>query len=242
MFSLRTLEGVTLGGNYWDIFDKYGINVRAGLDYLTNSYEKAIAEDGNAMRIINSSGIPIANWGSWSWKEIEAFGLDPKTYKIKTWFYPIQNFLKIFYELRPNYPDTALEPFISVCYYNWLAKYAQPSDEIDNLIYSVKLNTLKEFINGLGYSGAWKKAEAEINRKAQAAAAQAAAAQAAEAYAKAQREKAAESEKLKTEIDTSIKELQEMPTTTETATSTANVLPLAIIAGAAILLLLRGRK
>lgn len=252
MFSLRTLEGVTLGGNYWDSFKDYGLNVEAGLNYISNPYEKAIAEDGDAARKINAGVIPAASWlgtdanGVKNWsgagQEIQAFGLDPQTYKIKVWFYPVQTFLKIFAELRPNYPDTALEPFISICFYNWLAKYAQPSDEMDALIYSVKLNTLKELINGLGYSGAWKNAEAEINRKAQAAAAQAAAAQAAEAYAKAQREKAAEAEKLQTEIDKSIQELQEMPPTDETATSTANILPLAIIAGAALIFLLRGRK
>lgn len=209
----------TLGGNWWDRFAQYGIDVEAGFNYLTNPYEKNLARDPYITKSINSGSIPQASFlgnyddGSKAWnftgEQLEAFGLDPEQYKVKIWFYPIQTFFKIFNELKPNYPDTGLEAFIAICYYNWLAKYAEPSDELDALIYSVKLNSLKEFINGIGYSGAWKKAESEINRKAAAAQAAAQAAAAARVYAQAEAEKAAEAEKIRSQITTVIE--QDLP-------------------------------
>lgn len=234
----------TLGGNWWDRFAQYGIDVEAGFNYLTNPYEQNLARDPYITSDVNKNHISRASKyaGIWNFtgQQIEAFGLDPESYKVKIWFYPIQTFFKIFNELKPNYPDTNMEAFLAICYYNWLAKYSEPSDELDALIYSVKLNSLKEFLNGIGYSGAWKKAEAEINRKAAAAQAQAAAAAAARVYAQAEAEKAAEAAKIGSQITTVIE--QDLPEQIEGDLNLKNLLMIGVPVVVAIYFISRRKR
>ena len=209
----------------------HDLNIDMEMNAITNPYERAIAKDAYAQRFIMANIYPPkqGKFGD-SWdnagRELEALGIKPESYTIKMWFYPVQTFLKIYNSVYFNYPDVGPEARVSIAYYNWLGAYVEPQNEPDKTIYQIKKNTLKEFLNSIGYSSAWKKAEAEISRQGQAAQAQAQAAAAARAYEEAKRKQAEEAEKINNGV------LDEKP---------ANLLP--IVAGALLILfVLRRRK
>lgn len=215
---------------------------------ISNIYERDIAKDltiGNSLR---AGIIPQASWlgktkdGSKVWnyvgRENIAFGLDPSR-EVKAWFYPVQTFLIVYNELYNNYPDINAEERAALAYYNWLAKYFEPTTQPDANIYKIKVATLKEFLNGLGYSSAWKKVEAEQSRAGQAASAASAASAAAAAYKAAMEKKAAEAAAIEAQATTAQEEIiktvnKEKAPETETG-SGSSILPILGIAAAAAL-------
>lgn len=208
------------------------LNVDLEMSSITNLYERDIAKDFTVVRQLNNGIVPRAGrllgqegLESYAWKELDDLGFNPATYQPKMWFYPVQSFLKIYQDVYRNYPDVGTEARVAIAYYNWRAAYAEPQTEPESSLYKIKLNTLKEFINSMGFSSAYKKAEAEESRKGQAAQAQAAAAAAAEVYAEAKRKQAAEAERIQ-ESDSDI------------SVSSFPVLPVLAV-GALLLLLLR---
>lgn len=210
------------------------LNVDLEMSSITNVYERFIAKDLGVLKQLNSGIVPLAGrllgqegLESYSWKELDNLGFNPATYQPKMWFYPVQSFLKIYQDVYRNYPDVGTEARVAIAYYNWRAAYAEPQTEPESSLYKIKLNTLKEFINSMGFSSAYKKAEAEESRKGQAAQAQAAAAAAAEAYAAAKRKQAAEAERI-----------QESGSETDISVSSFPILPV-IACGAILLLVLR---
>lgn len=208
------------------------LNLDLEMSSITNLYERDIAKDITILRQLNNGIVPRAGrllgqegLESYAWKELDDLGFNPATYQPKMWFYPVQSFLKIYQDVYRNYPDVGTEERVAIAYYNWRAAYAEPQTEPESSLYQIKLNTLKEFINSMGFSGAYKKAEAEVSRKGQAAQAQAAAAAAAEVYAEAKRKQAAEAERIQ-ESDSGI------------SVSSFPVLPVLAI-GALLLLVIR---
>lgn len=209
------------------------LNLDREMSAITNVYERALSRDFDILRQLNGGVIPrAAVWGdskNWQWKQLEELGINPPSYDIKMWFYPVQSFLKIYNDVYRNYPDVGTEARVAIAFYNWRAAYAEPRKEPESTLYQIKYNTLKEFINSIGFSSAYKKAEAEVSRKGQAAQAQAAAAAAAEVYAEAKRKQAAEAERM-----------QESDSTTDISVSSYPVIPVLAV-GALLLLVLRRR-
>lgn len=209
------------------------LNVDQEMSAITNVYDRALSRNYEILRQINNGVIPRAGrFGdseNWQWQQLDALGINPLSYDIKMWFYPVQSFLKIYHDVYRNYPDVGTEARVAIAYYNWRAAYAEPQTEPESSLYKIKLNTLKEFINSMGFSSAYRKAEAEVSRKGQAAQAQAAAAAAAEVYAEAKRQQAAEAERI-----------QESDSTTDISVSSFPVLPVLAL-GALLLLVLRRR-
>lgn len=210
------------------------LNVDLEMSSITNVYERLLAKDTIVFKQLNSGVVPrpgrlLGKEGSESisWRELDALGFNPSTYHPKMWFYPVQSFLKIYNDVYRNYPDVGTEARVAIAYYNWRAAYAEPQTEPESTLYQIKLNTLKEFINSIGFSSAYKKAEAEVSRKGQAAQAQAAAAAAAEVYAEAKRKQAEEA-----------KRIQESDSPTDISVSSFPVLPVLAV-GALLLLVLR---
>lgn len=208
------------------------LNVDLEMSSITNVYERYLAKDTTVLRQVNSGIVPKASrlqegLESYAWKELDQLGFNPATYQPKMWFYPVQSFLKIYNDVYRNYPDVGTEARVAIAYYNWRAAYAEPQTEPESTLYQIKLNTLKEFINSMGFSSAYKKAEAEVSRKGQAAQAQAAAAAAAEVYAEAKRKQAEEAKKI-----------QESDSPTDISVSSYPVLPVLAV-GALLLLVLR---
>lgn len=208
------------------------LNVDLEMSSITNVFERNIAKDFEVLRQLKNGVVPRAGrlqegLESFSWKELDQLGFNPATYQPKMWFYPVQRFLQIYQDVYRNYPDVGTEARVAIAFYNWRAAYAEPQTEPESTLYQIKLNTLKEFLNSMGFSSAYKKAEAEVSRKGQAAQAQAAAAAAAEVYAEAKRKQAAEAERIK-----------KSDSTTDISVSSFPVLPLLAV-GALLLLVLR---
>lgn len=215
---------------------------------ISNPYERVIAKDLTVGRSLRAGIVPQASWlgktssGEKSWnyvgRENIALGLEPNR-EVKAWFYPVQTFLVVYEELYRLYPDINAEERAAIAFYNWLAKYAEPTTQPDASIYQLKISTIKEFLNGLGYSSAWKKVEAEQSRAGQAAAAAAAASGAAAAYKAAMEKKAAEAAAIEAQATAAQEEIiktvnKEKAPETETG-SVSSILPILGIAAAAAL-------
>lgn len=195
------MVGSTVRGCLGAIDTIYDLKVDTEMASISNPYERDISKDFTAGKPLRSGRVPQAGWlgktssGEKVWnyvgRENIALGLEPRR-EVKAWFYPVQTFLLVYEELYRLYPDINAEERAAIAFYNWLAKYAEPTTQPDAAIYQMKVATLKEFLNGLGYSSAWKKVEAEQSRAGQAAAAAAAASGAAAAYKQAMERKAAE--------------------------------------------------
>lgn len=208
------------------------LNVDLEMSSITNVYERYLAKDIEVLRQLNSGVVPragriLGQEESYAWKELDQLGFNPATYQPKMWFYPVQSFLKIYHDVYRNYPDVGTEARVAIAYYNWRAAYAEPRTEPESTLYQIKLNTLKEFINSMGFSSAYRKAESEVSRKGQAAQAQAAAAAAAEVYAEAKRKQAAEAERI-----------QESDSPTDMSVSSFPLIPVLAV-GALLLLVFR---
>jgi hypothetical protein len=226
----------------------YDLKVDTEMDSILNPYERDIAKDFTAGQALRAGRVPQAGWigktssGEKSWnyvgRENISLGLDPGR-EVKAWFYPVQTFLLVYEELYRLYPDINAEERAAIAYFNWLAKYAEPTTQPDAAIYQLKVATIKEFLNGLGYSSAWKKVEAEQSRGGQAAAAAAAASGAAAAYKAAMEKKAAEAAAIEAQATAAQEEIiktvnKEKAPETENG-SGSSILPILGIAAAAAL-------
>lgn len=218
---------------------------------ISNPYERDIAKDLTAGKQLRAGIVPQAAWlgktssGEKAWnyvgRENIAFGLEPSR-EVKAWFYPVQTFLIVYNELYNNYTYMNAEERAAIAYYNWLGKYFEPTTQPDANIYKLKVATLKEFLNGLGFSSAWKKVEAEQSRAGQAASAASAASAAAAAYKAAMEKKAAEAAAIEAQATAAQDEIiktvnQEKAPETETGTG-SSILPILGIAAAAALALM----
>ena len=171
-----------------------GLNRSAAMNALKNSL------DGNEWYVNNDSGVyrtfvergrvpqPMyletkeGKLWNFAGRQLISWGLNPETFKVKEWFYPIQSFLVIWYDVYHNNPTLNAEERAAISYYNWLGKYFEPRDNTEKNIYQYKLNTLKSFIAAAGFPSAIRKVEAEQTRAAQAAQAAQSASAAAAAY------------------------------------------------------------
>ena len=177
-----------------DAFIPTGLNRSAAMNSLKNSI------DGNEWYINNDSGVfrTLRDRGRtpqpsyidakegkvWNFagRQLISWGINPQTFKLKEWFYPIQSFLVIWDNVYRNNPTLNAEERAAISYYNWLGTYFEPRDNTEKNIYQYKLNTLKSFIAAAGFPSAIRKVEAEQLRAGQAAQAAQSASAAAAAY------------------------------------------------------------
>lgn len=178
-----------------DGFAPTGLNRAAAMNSLKNSIdgnEWYINNDSSVFNnIVHGYNVPQPSYlkskdGKITWsfagKQLISWGINPETYKVKTWFYPVQSFLAIWENVYKNNPTLNAEERAAIAYYNWLGTYFEPRDEAEKNIYQYKLNTLKSFIAAAGFPSAIRKVEAEIGRASQAAQAAQQASAAAAAY------------------------------------------------------------
>lgn len=184
-----------LGESDDDAFAPTGLNRAAAMKSLKNSIdgnEWYINEDSSVFNnIIHGYNVPQPSFlkskdGTITWsfagKQLISWGINPETYKVKTWFYPVQSFLAIWENVYKNNPTLNAEERAAIAYYNWLGTYFEPRDAAEKNIYQYKLNTLKSFIAAAGFPSAIRKVEGEISRAGQAAQAAQQASAAAAAY------------------------------------------------------------
>lgn len=245
-----TLRGC-LGAIAGDAFAASGLNRSAAMQNIKatlDPIEFNIANDAeiynrwvDGYRTIPQPGYIEFNDGSktWDWvgRQLLSWGVDPSTYKVKKWFYPIQTFLIIWTDVFENYPTLNAEERAAIAYYNWLGEYFEPRDNVDKNIYWYKLNTLKSFIAGAGFPSAIKKVEAEQTRTAQAAQAAQSASAAAAAYKAAMERQEREEAKAKAEQEKIQNDIQEETQTPsngggQDTTAGSSLLPLAVAAAA----------
>lgn len=196
--------GDTVRGCMGDLERIFDIVFNSEMPSISNPYERDIAKDFSIASQLRRQIVPgaatYAGVLNHVGRELQALGID-LNYTPKKWFFPIQSFLNEYNDAYFNYPELGTEARAAVAYYNWKGQYIEPASEPEKSLYKLKLATLKEFLNGCGLSGAWKKAEAEEARKGAAAAAAASAAAAARAYAEAMEKQKAEAEKIKDESE-----------------------------------------
>ena len=234
--------GDTVRGCLGDLERIFDIVFNSEMPSISNPYERDIAKDlkggessiaSQLRRQIIPGAATYAGVLNHVGRELQALGID-LNYTPKKWFYPIQSFLNEYNDAYYNYPELGTEARAAVSYYNWKGKYIEPASEPEKSLYKLKLATLKEFLNGCGLSGAWKKAEAEEARKGAAAAASASAAAAARAYAEAMEKQKAEAAKIQDESEAAQASIIEKQVTTA-ETKKSSILPIAAAVAAAAL-------
>lgn len=241
--------GACLGEQKEDSLLITGLNRGAAMEALKNYV------DGNEWYINNDSGVfqDIAkgykvpqpsylntNEGKlWSYagRQLISWGLNPETYKVKTWFYPIQSFLVIWWNVYNNDPNLTAEERAAIAYYQWRATYFEPRNEIDRNIYLYKLNTLKMFLACAGLQAGVKKVEAEearIGAAAQAAQQASAAAAAYKAAMERQEREAAEAAAAAKKAASNIQDETGKTDEGGKVSSASSLIPLAVAAAAAL--------
>lgn len=238
-----------LGEFEGDGFAPTGLNRAATMNALKNYV------DGNEWYINNDSGVynSIARgyntpqprymdakegkvW-SYAGRQLISWGINPETYKVKNWFYPVQSFLAIWANVYENDPNLSPEERAAIAYYQWRATYFEPRNEIDRNIYLYKLNTLKAFLACAGLQAGVNKVEAEearIGAAAQAAQQASAAAAAYKAAMERQEREAAEAAAAAAKAASNIQDETGKTDEGGKVSSASSLIPLAVAAAAAL--------
>lgn len=227
-----------------------GLNRAAAMHSLKNYV------DGNEWYINNDSGVfnqivrgynvPQPSYleskdgqRTWSFagRQLISWGINPETYKVKAWFYPVQSFLAIWDNVYRNEPNFTPEERAAIAYYRWLATYFEPTNELDKNIYRYKLSTLKSFLACAGLQAGVRKVEAEEARSGAAAQAAQQASEAAAAYKAAmerQERQAAEAAADAAKAASNIQDETGKQNNVVDASNSSVLIPLAVAAAAAL--------
>lgn len=218
-----------------------GLPFESAINGIIDPIERAIAVDANAANMFSKWGLvdsaapqasKIGTAKSYVWQQLENFGiLDPSTYKVKAWFYPIQTYAIIFQQNYRNAPNIPADERAAISFANWKGLFPAPIDSNEKNIYLYKLNILRQFLNGAGFSKAIREMEIEESRAGQAAQAAQQASAAAAAYKAAMERQAVEQAKL-----LQVNEVENTKTTTEKPSSLGTFAALAAVAAALLFL------
>lgn len=225
--------------------DEMGLHFESGLNGIVDPIERAIALDSDAhnrfhkLGLVDSAAPQAEKLGgvkSYVWRQLENFGiLDPSHYKVKAWFYPIQTYALIFNQNYRNSPNIPADERAAISFANWKGLFPAPIESNEQNIYLYKLNILRQFLNGAGFSKAISEMEREESRAGQAAQAAQQASAAAAAYKAAMERQAQEQAKLQ-QVNEKIMELENGKTTNEEPSSLGTFAAVAAVAAALLFL------
>lgn len=233
--------------------DVMGLPFGRAVNGIVDPIERAIALDANAANMFNKFGLvdsaapqasKIGNAKSYVWQQLENFGiLNPSDYKVKAWFYPIQTYALIFQRLYRNSPNIPADERGAISFANWKGLFPSPIESNEQNIYLYKLNVLRQFLNGAGFSKAIREMEGEESRTGQAAQAAQQASAAAAAYKAAMERQAREQTEIESqqaEILTENQVKNNIESTADFKTSIPSWLPFAALGLLALVVLRRG--
>lgn len=201
------------------------LNYTTGYNAISDLDERAIAQSTGAtdasMAVISS---------------MKKYGIGDYLGKVtlNTWLLPVQNFLNYLWQTLINYPDMTMQGAAAKAYFAWLANNPKPDDYRLQAAWDAKVNSLNEFLAGMGWWDGVMKARAEESRGKQGAVAQAQASEAAKAYAEAMRKKAEQEKQIENEYKEMQQQTKQNLPKTETGTG-SSILPILGIAAAAAL-------
>ena len=233
--------------------DEMGLPFESAINGIVDPIERAIAVDANAANmfskwgLVDSAAPQATRTGtakSYVWQQLENFGiLDPSTYKVKSWFYPIQTYSVIFQQNYRNSPNIPADERAAISFANWKGLFRTPIESTEKNIYLYKLNVLRQFLNGGGFSKAIREMEGEESRTGQAAQAAQQASAAAAAYKAAMERQAREQAEIESQQAEILKENQvknNIESTEDFKTSIPSWLPYAAFGLLALVVLRRG--
>lgn len=201
------------------------LNYTTGYNAISDLDERAIAQ---------ATGASDANISVIS--SIKKYGIGDYLGKVtlNTWLLPVQNFLNYLWQTLINYPDLTIQGAAAKAYFAWLANNPKPDNYYLQTAYDAKVNSLNEFLAGMGWLDGVIKARAEESRVKQGAIAQAQASEAAQAYAEAMRKKAEQEKQVATEYKEMQQQTKQNLPQTESG-GASSILPILGIAAAAAL-------
>ena len=201
-----------------------------GIDAITDENEKLLASQKDYFMGADAKTIYEQGIRNGQFKNTDVYG---------PWFYPIQVFEWMFKGTAHDYENLNDEEASTKTYYAFIANYPKPMDYEKAAIYDKKINTLREFIKGMGWFNGIKKTELMQSQKAQAAAAAEAASAAAKAYKAAMEQREREAAAIEAAAAADAASTAEIAPKTETTKETkeeakTNILPIALAAAAAL--------